>query len=199
MARGVRPERKRLFVIDGSKALRAALDAVYGTDNPVQRCRLHKRKNVLGYLPQELQGQVGRALSAAWKLPEKEGLARLHTQIAWLEHSHPKAAASLKEGLEETFTVNRLGLSPELRKCLATTNLIENLYSGVERRTGRVTRWRNGEMSLRWAAAAALETEQRFRKIMGHRDLWMLNAALEEDRLPIEEPLPPIDREREAA
>ena len=199
VARGVRPERKRLFVIDGSKALRAAIDTVYGTRNPVQRCRNHKRKNVLGYLPQELQGQVGRALSAAWKLAPEEGLARLHTQVEWLERSYPKAAASLREGLEETFTINRLGLSLELRTCLATTNLIENLHSGIEGRTGRVTRWRNGEMALRWAAAAALESERRFRKIMGHKDLWMLRAALEEGRLPTEEPLPPIDREREAA
>ena len=183
VARGVKPGRRRLFVIDGSKALRAGIDAVYGTENPVQRCRQHKRENVLRYLPKELQRQVSAALGAAWKLPEKEGLARLRSQIEWLEHSYPKAAASLTEGLEETFTINHLGLSPALRTCLATTNLIESLHSGVEGRTGRVTRWRNGEMALRWAAAAALETERNFRKIVGHEDLWMLRAALDEDRL----------------
>ena len=199
VARGVKPGRKRLFVIDGSKALRAGIDAVYGEDNPVQRCRNHKRQNVLGYLPQELQGQVGRALSAAWKLAPEAGLARLRTQIEWLEKSHPKAAASLQEGLEETFTINRLGLSPALRTCLATTNLIESVHSGMEGRTGRVTRWRNGEMALRWAAAAALETERNFRKIMGHEDLWMLLAALDEDRLLRKEPPEPIDTGRVAA
>jgi len=180
--RGVSPGRKRLFVIDGSKALRTAIDEVYGKHNPVQRCRHHKRENVLGYLPQELRGQVGKVLSAAWKLEPKEGLARLRTQIEWLERTHPKAAASLREGLEETFTINRLGLSKRLRKCLATTNIIESSLSGVEGRTGRVTRWRTGEMALRWAAAAALETEKNFRKIIGHEDLWMLKAALDEDQ-----------------
>ena len=186
--RGVKPDRKRLFVIDGGKALRAAIDAVYGTQNPVQRCRNHKRENVLGYLPKELQGQVGAALSAAWKLEPKEGMARLRTQIEWLERTHPRAAASLREGLEETFTINRLGLSPRLRRCLATTNIIESSLSGVEGRTGRVTRWRSGEMALRWAGAAALETEKNFRKIIGHEDLWMLKAVLDDGR-PLSEKL----------
>ena len=183
VARGVKPGTRRLFVIDGSKALRAGVNAVYGTENPVQRCRAHKRRNVLAYLPRHLQSQVGHTLSAAWKLPEKEGLAQLRGQIEWLERSHPQAAASLKEGLEETFTINRLGLSARLRQCLATTNLIESLNSGLEGRTGRVTHWRNGEMALRWAAAAALETERNFRKIVGNEDLWMLIATLDEDRI----------------
>ena len=128
--RGVAPGRKRLFVIDGGKALQAAIDAVYGKDNPVQRCRTHKLRNVLGYLPKEMQGQVAAVLRAAWKLEPKEGLARLRTQIEWLERTHPKAAASLREGLEETFTINRLGLSPMLRNHLATTNVIESMHSG---------------------------------------------------------------------
>ncbi len=199
VARGISPERRRLFVIDGSKALRAAIEAVYGKQNPVQRCRNHKRENVLGYLPKELRAQVGTALSAAWKLEPKEGLARLGTQIEWLERTHPKAAASLREGLEETFTINHLGLSPMLRKCLATTNIIESSLSGVEGRTGRVTRWRSGEMALRWAAAAALETEKNFRKIIGHEDLWMLKAALDDDQTLDEKALSAVDEERLAA
>jgi len=199
VARGVSPGRKRLFVIDGGKALRAAIDAVYGKDNPVQRCRTHKLRNVLGYLPKEMQGQVAAVLRAAWKLEPKEGMARLRTQLEWLERTHPKAAASLREGLEETFTINRLGLSPMLRKCLATTNVIESSLSGVENRTGRVTRWRSGEMCLRWAAAAALETERNFRKIIGHEDLWMLTAVLDEDRLLSDESQNPVDNGRVAA
>lgn len=179
--RGVKPERRRLFVIDGSKALRKAIDDVFGKHHPVQRCHVHKRKNVLGYLPKELQAQVGAALAAAWKLEPKEGLVRLRTQAEWLERTHPQAAASLREGLEETFTLHYLGLSPQLRKCLASTNVIESSLSGVEGRTGRVTRWRSGEMAFRWAGAAALETERNFRKLMGHKDLWMLQAALNED------------------
>jgi transposase-like protein len=197
--RGVSPERKRLFVIDGSKALRKAIDDVFGKQNPVQRCRTHKLRNVLSYLPKEMQGQVAAALRAAWKLEAKEGIARLRTQIEWLERTHPKAAASLREGLEETFTINRLGLSPMLRKCLATTNVIESSMSGVEGRTGRVTNWREGGMALRWAAAAALETERNFRKIIGHEDLWMLKAMLDEDRLLSDELQNPLDNGRVAA
>jgi len=197
--RGVTPERRRLFVIDGSKALRKAIDDVFGKQNPVQRCRTHKLRNVIGYLPKELQGQVRAVLRAAWKLEPKEGMARLRTQAEWLERTHPQAAASLKEGLEETFTINHLGLSPRLRKCLATTNVIESSLSGVQGRTGRVTRWRSGEMCLRWAAAAALETEQHFRKIMGHEDLWMLQAALEESEAQSKKSEANIDEGRLAA
>jgi len=197
--RGVTPERRRLFVIDGSKALRKAIDEVFGKQNPVQRCRTHKLRNVLGYLPKELQQQTAAVLRAAWKLEPKEGLARLRTQIEWLERSYPKAAASLREGLEETFTINRLGLSPMLRKCLATTNVIESSLSGVEGRTGRVTRWRSGEMCLRWAGAAALETERNFRKIIGHEDLWMLHAVLEEGQSAGNERPVTLDEERVAA
>ena len=180
--RGVKPDRRRLFVIDGSKALRKAIDDVFGKHNPVQRCQAHKCRNVMSYLPKEMQAQVRAVMKAAYRLEPKEGLARLRTQIEWLERTHPQAAASLKEGLEETFAVARLGVSAMLRKCLTTTNIIESSLSGVEGRTGRVTRWRSGEMVLRWAGAAALETEKGFRKIMGHRDLWMLKAALEDYR-----------------
>jgi putative transposase len=197
--RGVKVGRRRLFVIDGSKALRKAIDQVYGRHNPVQRCRVHKRKNVLAYLPAGLQAQTAAALRAAWKLEPIQGMARLRTQIAWLEGEHPQAAASLKEGLEETFTINSLGLSPRLRRCLATTNLIESTFAGVEHRTGRVKRWRDGEMTLRWAAAAALETEKKFRRIMGHRDLWMLKAALDEDHAVTKEGKKAIDKGRLAA
>jgi len=202
--RGVTPGRKRLFVIDGSKALRKAIAEVYGATCPVQRCRTHKLRNVLGYLPKEMQAQVAAVLRAGWKLDPKEGMARLRTQIEWLERCYPKAAASLREGLESAsggFTINRLGLSPMLRKCLATTNVIESSMSGAENRTGRVTRWRSGEMCLRWGCLGhpALETEKNFRKIIGHQDLWMLKAVLDEGRLLSEKPQNPIDEDRVAA
>ena len=199
VARGVSPERRRLFVIDGSKALRKAIDDVFGQQHPVQRCQAHKRRNVISYLPKEMQGEVSAVLRAAWKLEPKEGMARLRTQIEWLERSHPKAAASLREGLEETFTIARLGLSPMLRKCLTTTNIIESSLSGVEGRTGRVTRWRSGEMALRWVAAAALETERNFRKIMGHQALWMLKAVLDEGQSVSKEANISLDEDRIAA
>jgi len=181
--RGVRPDRRRLFVIDGSKALRAAIEAVFGAGNLVQRCRHHKVENVTGHLPQELRDQVKTAMKAAYRLPADEGIARLKQQASWLERQYPSAAASLREGLDETFTVNRLSLSVSLRRCLATTNIVESPTSGVRLRTRRVTHWQNGEMVLRWAAAALLETEKNFRRIMGHQDLWMLKAVLDEEKI----------------
>ena len=180
--RGVRTDRKYLFVIDGSKALRAAIDAVFGTANPVQRCRHHKIENVMGYLPEHLKEQTKAAMRSAFRLSAREGMARLEKQAEWLEREYPSAAASLREGLAEMFTVSRLGLSPSLSRCLVSTNVIESPHSGVRLRTRKVCRWRDGKMVLRWAAAALLMTEQNFRRIMGYRDLWMLKAALDENQ-----------------
>jgi len=181
--RGVKLDRKYLFVIDDSKALRAAIDAVFGAKHPVQRCRHHKIENVMGYLPEELKEQVKAVLRAAFRLPPKEGMVRIEKQAEWLEREYPSAAASLREGLAEMFTVNRLGLSPSLVRCLVSTNVIESPHSGVRLRTRKVCRWRDGKMVLRWAAAALLMTEQNFRRIMGYRDLWMLKAALDENQI----------------
>jgi putative transposase len=181
VARGVDPARRRLFVVDGSKALRAAIDAVFGPQQPVQRCRNHKVENVMGYLPEPLKDQVKTVMKAAYRLSAEEGMARLKQQAGWLKPEHPDAARSLLEGLEETFTINRLGLPPKLRRCLATTNLIESPHSGVRLRTRRVTNWQGGGMVLRWAAGAFLATEANFRRLDGYRDLWMLRAALDEE------------------
>ena len=178
VSRGVDPKRKMLFVIDGSKALRAAINAVFGADQPVQRCRAHKLRNVLDYLPKDQRAQVKSVLRAAWKLPTKEGMARVKKLAAWLDNSYPSAAASLMEGLEECFTINRLDLPPSLHRCLATTNIIESPHAGVRIQTRRVTHWQNGKMVLRWMASAFIRTEKRFNKIMGHRDLWALEAIL---------------------
>lgn len=178
VARGLDPQVMRLFVIDGSKALRKAVKEVFGDYAVVQRCRTHKLRNVLSYLPQHLQDQVAAVIRAAYKLPYKEGLARLKTQAAWLQKEHPQAAASLLEGLEETFTVNRLGLTATLMKCLTTTNIIENPNGTVRRQTRRVSRWQDGAMVLRWAASALLNAEKKFRRVTGHRELWMLENAL---------------------
>ena len=105
LARGVSPEQRRLFVIDGSKALRAAIDMVFGQGNPVQRCRHHKIENVTGHLPKHLKEEVRLVMKAAYRLPEQEGVTRLEEQADWLEKQYPSAAASLHEGLEETFTI----------------------------------------------------------------------------------------------
>jgi putative transposase len=180
VARGVKPDRKHLFVIDGSKALRKAIDSVYGAGQPVQRCRTHKVRNVMGYLPEHLKDQVKATLKAAFRLKAPEGIARLEKQAQWLEREHPSAAASLREGLDELFTVQRLELSPALRRCLTTTNLIESPHAGVRLRTRRVTRWKDGAMVVRWAATALLDAEKQFRRIMGYRDLWQLKAFLDD-------------------
>lgn len=108
--RGLKSDRKYLFVIDGSKALRSAIEAVFGSEQPVQRCRNHKVENVSGYLPKELRDQVKAVMRAAFRLPAKEGMVRLEKQAEWLEREYPSAAASLREGLSEMFTVNALGL-----------------------------------------------------------------------------------------
>jgi len=135
VARGVKPEQKRLFVIDGSKALRTAINAVFGSHQPVQRCRAHKLRNVVDHLPKDQKDQVKSVLRAAWKMDAKGGMARLNKLAEWLEREYPSAAASLLEGLEECFTINRLDVPPSLHRCLATTNLIESPHSGVRMRT----------------------------------------------------------------
>jgi len=177
--RGVKADRRRLFVIDGSKALRSAVKEVYGSDSPVQRCRNHKIQNVTGYLPKDQAKQVSLTMKAAFRLEAKEGVAKLEQLAEWLGQSHPDAAASLREGLAEMFTINRLGLPATLCRCLGTTNIIENGHSSVRRSTGRVSRWRDGSMVLRWAAASHLAAEKKYRRITGHEQLWMLKAKLD--------------------
>jgi len=178
--RGVAPGRRRLFVIDGAKALRAGINQVYGTANPVQRCRNHKLWNVLDCLPKERRDQVKATMRAAWKLDADEGQKKLEQLACWLEREYPSAAASLREGVAETFTINRLGLPGALRRCLATTNLLDSSHAGVRQRTRRVTNWQDGSMALRWAGAAFVATEKSFRRIMGHEQLWTLKACLDE-------------------
>jgi len=175
---GVDPKRRRLFIIDGSKALRTAINAVFGVETPVQRCRNHKLRNVLGRLPREQQAQTGSLMRAAWKMNQKDGMAKVRQIAGWLEHDYPDAAGALLEGLEECFTINRLDIPRSLHRCLATSNIVDNPHSGVRDRTRRVCRWRPG-MPARWSAAAFLEIEKSFRKIMGFRDLWALKAILD--------------------
>jgi len=181
VAQGVDPRRRRLFVIDGSKALRTAINAVFGAETPVQRCRNHKLRNVLGRLPRAPQAQTASLMRAAWKLKPDEGMVKFRQIAGWLEHDYPDAAAALREGLEECFTINRLDIPRSLHRCLATSNLVDNPHSGVRSRTRRVCRWRPG-MAVRWSAAAFLEIEKSFRRIMGYRDLWALKAILDGSR-----------------
>ena len=178
--RGVKPDRPRLFVLDGSKALRCAIDAVYGCENPVQRCRKHKIRNVLGYLPEDQKDQAKAAMQAAFLLDADKGIKKLKQLAKWFEPEYPSAAASLLEGLEEMFTINRLGLPKALRRCLGSTNVIESPNSGIRSRTRRVKNWRDHAMVVRWVAAALLDMEKRFKRIMGYQQLWVLDAKLKE-------------------
>jgi transposase-like protein len=178
--RGLDPERRRLWVIDGSKALRKGIDQVFGSEHPVQRCRNHKLRNVLGHLPKDQHPQIRSAIRAAWKLEATDGEQKLESLASWLEREHPSAAASLREGLSEMFTINRLGLPPSLRRCLGSTNIIDSTHSGGRQKTRRVTNWQNGAMALRWAAAAFVETEKSYRKILGYNQLWILKAHLDD-------------------
>ena len=184
--RGLDPERRRLFVIDGSKALRKAIDQVFGRSHPVQRCRNHKLRNIVGHLPQDQHAQVKAAIRAAWKLDARDGEQKLEQLARWLERDHPSAAASLREGRSEMFTINRLGLPPRLRKCLGSTNVIDSTHSGARQKTRRVTNWKNGAMALRWAATSFVATEKNYRRIIGYDQLWMLKAHLD-DHQPVAE------------
>ncbi len=185
--------RGRLFVLDGSKALRKAVGRVFGSACLVQRCRNHKMRSVTGHLPKELHDQASAELRAAWKLGAKDGKARIEQFQSWVQKQHPDAAGSLREELDELSTVSGIGLTPALRRCLGTTNVIDNAHSGMRRRTGHVTRWRDGSMAVRWAVAAFLDAEKGYRRIMGYKDLWMLKAYLEELGTP------PVDGKKVAA
>jgi transposase-like protein len=180
VARGVKPGRRRLFVIDGSKALRKAIDQVFGEHNPVQRCRNHKLRNVVGHLPKDQHEQARATLKAAFKLEADEGMAKIEQYASWLQRQWPNAAASLREGITELFTINRLGLPASLRRCLGSTNLIDNSHSVLRERTHRVKHWQNGTMALRWAAASLEAASKNFNRIMGYQHLWMLTASLDE-------------------
>jgi transposase-like protein len=178
LERGVGPDVNRLFVIDGSKALRQAIKAVYGDRSAVQRCRVHKVRNVTDHLPKERRADAKKAMQAAFRLGGEDGRKKLSQLASWYDKEFPSAAASLREGLEELFTVDRLGVTSALTRCLVSTNLIESPNAGVRLRTGRVDHWQDGSMALRWATTAFIESEARFRRVQGYKDLWMLDAAL---------------------
>jgi putative transposase len=170
-----------LVVIDGSKALRAAVGGAFGERACVQRCRIHKQRNLLGHLPEAERRWVKRKLSEAWALSDADAAERRLRELARaLEAKRPGAAASLREGLEETLTITRLGLSVDsaLARTLRSTNPIESMLSVSRERARNVKRWRGGEMVLRWTAAGILDAERSFRRVRGHRELAKLRAAL---------------------
>ena len=178
--RGLPTDGALLFVIDGGKGIRKAIADSYGSLGLVQRCRLHKRRNVLDHLPEGLRPLIGRKLDQAWAQEDPDAAERTLRSLARsLDEAHPGAAGSIREGLADTLTISRLALSPALIKTFKSTNPIESLNDGIRGVQRNVKRWRSGTMALRWTAAAVLEREQRFRRINGYRDLWLLARALD--------------------
>jgi len=177
--RGLDVTRPMLVGIDGSKALRkAVLDVL---DHPViQRCQLHKIRNVKDHLPQRLRVSVGRKMTDAYRAASAlEAEAALLALAKELDRTHPGAAASLREGLEDTLTVLRLGVPPTLARTLRSTNTIESMISVCREHSANVKRWRDGQMALRWCAAGMVEAGKQFRRVNGHLYLPALRAALE--------------------
>ena len=179
--RGVDLNLPRLWVLDGSKALRSGIEQLCGDAAQVQRCRIHKMRNVTERLPKTRADQTRWMMTQALKGDADAGVRKLKAHAAHLKPQYPDAAASLLEGLEELFTINRLGVTGELARCLATTNIIESPNSAVRRVSGRVTRYRDAQMALRWVAAGFMEAEKSFRRLRGHADIPILIRALRPD------------------
>jgi putative transposase len=185
-----------LVGIDGSKALRkAVLDVL---DHPViQRCQLHKVRNVKDHLPQRLRPSVGRKMTDAYHASSAlQAEAALLALAKELDRTHPGAAASLREGLDETLTVLRLNVAPTLARTLRSTNCIESMISVCREHAGNVKRWRDGQMALRWCAAGMVEAGKQFRRVNGHLHLPTLRAALQRE---IAEPVGPVVHNDEAS
>ena len=179
VARGLPTDRALVFVIDGSKALRHAIEKTFGDLALIQRCPVHKRRNVLGHLPQSARPSIKRALDEAWNTTDARRAQRLLENLARsLEASHPGAAASLREGLEDTLTLLRLGVKGTLLQSLRSTNAIESLNDKIATYTRRVKRWQGGKMMLRWVGAAILDAREGFRGIRGLKDMPTLVDAL---------------------
>ena len=178
--RGLSTEQATLFVIDGSKALRKAVRDVFGPLGIVQRCQVHKQRNVLEHLPENVRPRVRRVLRAAWEMNDAAiAERRLRALANSLEREHPGAASSLLEGLAETLTLQRLGIRGALYRTLRSTNAIENLNGGVGRFARNVKHWQGGAMLLRWVGAGVVRASAGFRRVRGHADMPKLNAALD--------------------
>lgn len=173
VARGVPANRSLLLIIDGGKGLRKAVTQVFGRYALVQRCQVHKRRNVLEHLSDEKRAHVRHALEQAYSASVSADTAakQLANLARSLKEAHPGAAASLEEGIDETLTIKRLGLSELLTRSLATTNAIENMNGVIRQVTHRVKKWRGGAMVLRWVATATFEAQRGFRRVRGHQDM----------------------------
>ncbi len=179
VGRGLDPDRARRFVIDGATALTSAIRAVFGSLGAIPRCQLHTQRNLLGHLPERLHANVTSRLRHAWNAGDVALAQRQLTRLAVaLETDHPGAAASVREGLDDTLTLQRLGLQGVLYKKLRTTNAIENFNSAMATYSRHVKRWRHGLMVVRWVSAAIVEAKKKFRRVHGWRDIAQLVLAL---------------------
>jgi len=177
--RGLDPGVARLFIVDGAKALSKAIRATFGKTAAIQRCQIHKARNIMDRLPKELHATTRRALRQAWELDDADKAEKLIRNLARrLDQDRPGVAASILEGLDEILTVVRLKLPMELRRSLACTNIAENMMGTIRRVTRNVKRWRSGTMALRWVAAGMIEAAKGFRKLKAHRKLPLLRSAL---------------------
>jgi len=179
--RGLDTTKPVLVIIDGAKALSAAVHEVF--DYPVvQRCQLHKLRNVKSHLPQGLGGTVASKMRSAYRNPSALAAeAKLGSLAKDLEKAHPGAAASLREGLAETLTVTRLGVPPSLARCLRSTNSIESMIEICRDHSANVKNWSSGEMALRWCAAGMAEAKRQFRRVDGYMHLPALRRAVEKE------------------
>jgi transposase-like protein len=180
LSRGLRIEDKVLCIIDGGKGIRKALDDVLGDRAVIQRCQVHKQRNLREHLPEQRHGYVLASMREAYRATTADAARKkLRALVSWLEsNGHEDAAASLREGLEETLTVVKLELPLTLRRSLATTNSIENLVGSIRRVTRNVKRWRGADMIRRWTGLGLFDAAKRFRRIKGFREMPKLVAAL---------------------
>ena len=177
--RGLDPRICRLFIVDGAKAVTKVIRSTFGRHTPIQRCQVHKARNVTDRLPKPLHAAVRKALRQAWELDDADKAERLLRNLARrLEQEAPGVAGSILEGLDEMLTVNRLALPAQLRRSLACTNSIENVMGTVRRVCRNVKRWRNARMALRWTAAGMMEAAKGFRRLKAYKHLPILKAAL---------------------
>jgi transposase-like protein len=180
VTRGLDFREPRLYILDGGKALTAAVKKHAGESAAIQRCQVHKRRNVLDHLTDEQKPAVAKKLHAAYALEDhaaaKQALNALHRELMDL---NPSAARSLGEGMEETLTVHRLHVPMQLRKTLASTNVIESAFSIVEQVCKNVKRWHGGDQRERWVGSGLLVAQKQFRKVTGHKQIPALIRELE--------------------
>lgn len=183
VGRGLDPNLFRLFVIDGAKALAKAIRNTFGRHTPIQRCQIHKARNIVERLPKSLHASVRKTLRQAWEIPDADKAEKLIVNLARrLEREAPSVSASILEGLDEILIVTRLGLPLELRRSLACTNIIENMNGTIRQVCRNVKHWQDAAMALRWTSAAMCEAAKGFRKLKAYKQLPALRAALSAHR-----------------